>query len=141
MNTSGSKDRPWTIVDLNYLSFYVRDYDAALLFYTDIFGEAECKEGSNEGRIRGWRMGRTWLTLFPGSAGVNKDGNPSNAEFAIQLAAPDQVDALYQTFIDAGARSVWLPEDTEMYEPMRFAAVDDPFGIRIDFYCPLTKKD
>jgi hypothetical protein len=24
-----------------------------------------------------------------------------------------------------------------MYEPMRFACVDDPFGVRIDVYCPI----
>jgi hypothetical protein len=27
-----------------------------------------------------------------------------------------------------------VPEDTEMYEPMRFCCVDDPFGVRIDVY-------
>ena len=29
------------------------------------------------------------------------------------------------------------PTDTKMYEPMRFACVDDPFGVRVDIYCPL----
>jgi hypothetical protein len=24
-----------------------------------------------------------------------------------------------------------------MYEDMRFSCVDDPFGVRIDIYCPL----
>ncbi len=28
------------------------------------------------------------------------------------------------------------PDDTKIYEPMRFACVDDPFGVRIDVYCP-----
>ena len=30
------------------------------------------------------------------------------------------------------------PEDTCMYEPMRFCCVDDPVGIRIDVYCPIA---
>jgi hypothetical protein len=25
-----------------------------------------------------------------------------------------------------------------MYEPMRYAYVDDPFGVRIDIYCPVA---
>jgi hypothetical protein len=32
-------------------------------------------------------------------------------------------------------------EDTTMYEKMRFAAVDDPFGVRIDIYYPLEDVD
>ncbi len=31
------------------------------------------------------------------------------------------------------------PADTKMYEPMRFACVDDPFGVRIDVYFPFEK--
>jgi hypothetical protein len=27
------------------------------------------------------------------------------------------------------------PKDTRMYEAMRFCAVDDPVGIRIDVFC------
>jgi len=63
--------------------------------------------------------------------------NPRNAEFAIQVAAPDEVDALYQAFIDAGVKKGWEPFDTEMYEKMRFSYIDDPFGVRIDIICPI----
>jgi hypothetical protein len=60
-------------------------------------------------------------------------------EFAIQVASPEEVDRLHQAFVSAGAKNSWTPEDTRMYEPMRFSAVDDPFGVRIDIYCPLDK--
>jgi uncharacterized glyoxalase superfamily protein PhnB len=87
--------------------------------------------------IVGWRMGATWLTLFPSKESPHPGSNPRNAEFAIQVATPDEVDALYQAFIEAGAKKGWEPFDTEMYEPMRFSCVDDPFGVRIDIICPL----
>jgi len=56
------------------------------------------------------------------------------------VATPDEVDALYQAFIKAGAKKGWEPFDTEMYEPMRFSYVDDPFGVRIDIICPLDPE-
>ncbi len=28
-----------------------------------------------------------------------------------------------------------------MYEPMRFACVDDPFGVRVDIYCPIEGEN
>jgi hypothetical protein len=28
-----------------------------------------------------------------------------------------------------------------MYDPMRFAFVDDPFGVRVDFYWPIEGED
>jgi catechol 2,3-dioxygenase-like lactoylglutathione lyase family enzyme len=122
------------IVGLNYVSFYLKQFEEAVAFYTRIFGPAEYVE--NEGAIQGWRMGSTYLTFFPSRHGPDKEGDPRNAEFAIQVSAPAEVDLLYQAFIDAGAKSGDAPVDTTMYEPMRFAYVDDPFGIRIDIYCP-----
>ena len=65
------------------------------------------------------------------------EGNPRNAEFAIQVETPEQVDVLYEKLIAAGAKDCLKPEDTEMYDKMRFSCVDDPFGIRIDVICPL----
>ena len=124
------------IVSLNYVSAYVQDYETAVSFYTQVFGPpqvAEVKAG-----IHGWPMGNTWLTLFPSSQGTHPESNPRNLEFAIQVAEPAQVDALHAALVAAGATSCWNPEDTEMYEPMRFAAVDDPFGVRIDVYCPIA---
>ena len=53
------------------------------------------------------------------------------------MASPADVDVLTQVLIDAGATPGWAPEDAKMYDPMRFAYVDDPFGVRIDVYCPL----
>jgi hypothetical protein len=56
------------------------------------------------------------------------------------VATPDEVDALYQAFIEAGAKKGWEPFDTEMYEAMRFSFIDDPFGVRIDIICPIEKS-
>jgi hypothetical protein len=78
------------------------------------------------------------LSLFPSQLGIHPNSNPRNAEFAIQVAAPGEVDALHAALIQAGAEDCWTPEDTAMYEPMRFACVDDPFGVRIDIFCPLN---
>lgn len=124
----------FNIVGLNYVSIYVKDYDAALAFYTKMFGTPENSDPY------GWRMGSTWLTLFPGKAGTNPDGNPQNVEYAIQVATPEDVDRLHDALLDAGATKGWAPEDTTMYEPMRFCYVDDPFGTRIDIYCPIATK-
>lgn len=124
----------FTITGVFYPSFYIQEYEKAIAFYTQVLGPPKADEET----IKGWHLGNTWLTLFPTSAGGNvPDANPRNAEFAIQVAEPAQVDVLYQALIDAGATSCWEPEDTEMYEKMRFSCVDDPFGIRIDVICPL----
>ena len=127
--------RPFHIVDLNYVSLYVRDFEAAARFYRRVFGEPGDREDG--GRQLGWRMGATWLTLFPGGVSGQPDANPRNAEFAVQVAAPEEVDALHAALLAAGATTMTVPCDTVMYQPMRFACVDDPFGTRIDVYCPL----
>jgi len=122
------------ITGLFYPSFYIKEYDKAVAFYTAVFGPPQ----SDKERIKGWQLGNTWLTLFPSEdAGAFPASNPRNAEFAVQVAAPEQVDKLYEALIAAGATAGWQPEDTEMYEKMRFAYVDDPVGIRIDVICPL----
>lgn len=124
------------IVSLNYVSVYVRDLEDALSFYSGVFGPPTYCE--DDGRINGFKMGNTWLTIFSSDQGTSPGKNPRNAEFAIQVKAPAQVDALHAAMISAGAANIWTPEDTTMYEPMRFASVDDPFGMRIDIYCPLS---
>ena len=131
----GEQERNFTIIDLNYVSLYLLDFEAGIDFYSRVLGPPETVE--KEAGIFGWRMGSTWLTLFPSKIGAHKESNPRNAEFAIQVATPAEVDILHQAFVDAGAVSCWAPEDTEMYEAMRFSCVDDPFGARIDIYCPL----
>lgn len=85
-------------------------------------------------------MGSTWLTLFPSKGGTKPGSNPQNTEFAIQVSTPEEVDALYQVMIAAGGKKGWEPFDTNMYDEMRFAYIDDPYGVRIDIYCPLPDK-
>jgi uncharacterized glyoxalase superfamily protein PhnB len=130
-----SSTRPYQIVGLNYVSLYVKDFKAAISFYSKVFGPPEYKEGDEE--IYGWRMGSTWLTVFQANAGTSKDSNPRNTEFAVQVSAPEEVDALYSALLEAGAKECMAPRDTTMYEEMRYGCVDDPFGVRIDVYCPL----
>ncbi len=123
------------IVGLAYVSLYYKDFDEAVAFYTRVFGEPLTVD--DPGVIRGWHLGSTWLTLFPSKGGTRPDANPCNTEFAIQVSTPEEVDVLLQVLIGAGATPGWAAEDTEMYDPMRFGYVDDPFGVRIDVYCPL----
>jgi uncharacterized glyoxalase superfamily protein PhnB len=136
---SGSEEQRFTIVDLNYVSLYYKDFHKAIAFYEKVFGPPE--QVDEVGEIYGWRMGSTWLTLFPSKKGTHKRSNPRNTEFAIQVSAPQEVDILYQTLIEAGAKKGWDTEDTAMYEEMRFCYVDDPFGVRIDIYCLLAKSE
>ena len=121
------------IVGLSYVSLYFFDYDEATEFYSNVFGPATYLKED----IRYWEMGNTKLTIFPSKIGVSKGENPKNVEFAIQVSSPEKVDRLYELLITAGATCGNEPEDTWMYEPMRFAYVDDPFGVRIDIYCPI----
>jgi uncharacterized glyoxalase superfamily protein PhnB len=132
---SASSTRPYQIVGLSYVSLYLKDFDEAISFYSSVFGPTEYKEGDHE--IYGWRMGSTWLTVFQAKAGTSKDSNPRNTEFAVQVSAPEEVDALYNALIEAGAKECMPPRDTKMYEDMRYGCVDDHFGVRIDVYCPL----
>ena len=126
----------FTIIDLNYVSLYVHDYAQAVEFYSRVFGPPDSVD--ENGNIHGWRMGATWLSLFPASAGVDRVSNPRNTEFAIQLSDVRDVDALHAALMAAGAADCMAPRDTTMYEAMRFGCVDDPFGVRIDVYCRLT---
>jgi uncharacterized glyoxalase superfamily protein PhnB len=122
------------IVGLNYVSLYPADHAAAVEYYASVFGPLDVEDTT--AGIWGWRMGSTWLTVFPGSAGTDPEGTTSNVEFAIQVATPQEVDRLYAAFVEAGVTASLAPRETEMYETMRFAYVDDPFGVRIDIYCP-----
>ncbi|NUM47007.1 MAG: VOC family protein [Anaerolineales bacterium] len=123
-----------SIVGLHFPSFYFKDFEAAVAFYTGIFGPPQ----NDDPRIKGWHLGNTWLTFFPAEdMGTDPNGNPRNAEFAVQVAAPEQVDTLYNALLEAGATPCRAPEDTRMYDKMRYCCVDDPFGVRVDVYCPL----
>src|SRR5678815_1527791 len=134
-NSTSEDQKPYHIVDLNYMSLYIEDYQAAINFYTQVFGKPNSIAENNA--IYGWKMGATWLTVFPGKVGSQPNTNPRNTEFAIQVSAVEEVDLLHQALIEAGAKTYMPPEDTTMYEPMRYCCVDDPFGVRIDVYCPL----
>lgn len=122
------------IVGLNYVSLYPADHAAALEYYARVFGPLD-RIDLDTG-VWGWQMGSTWLTVFPGTTGPVPNGTTQNVEFAIQVATPSEVDRLYAAFLAAGVIASQEPIETEMYEPMRFAWVDDPFGVRIDIYCP-----
>src|SRR6185436_20346143 len=92
-NSIEQTQRPYHIVGLSYVSLYVKDFSQALAFYGQVFGPPESVDES--GKIYGWRMGSTWLTLFPSSAGTAHDSNPCNTEFAVQVASVEDVDRLY----------------------------------------------
>jgi catechol 2,3-dioxygenase-like lactoylglutathione lyase family enzyme len=66
---------PYRVVDLNYVSLYVADFDAATAFYSRVFGPPEHVEDGAE--TQGWRMGATWLTVFPAKVSGVPDGNPA----------------------------------------------------------------
>lgn len=125
-----------SVVDINYVSLYIEQFDEAVEFYSHVFGPPSYVEG----QLRGWKMGATWLTVFHGADGPVGNADPRNIEFAVQVAAPAEVDRLVARLVDAGARVFSAPRDTRMYETMRFACVDDPFGVRVDVYCPLPTR-
>jgi catechol 2,3-dioxygenase-like lactoylglutathione lyase family enzyme len=132
----GSADdgRGFEVAGLAYITLYIEDYDAAVAFYTAAFGEPDCRQPV----FMGWRMGETWMTVFPSKDGNAPGKNPRNMEFGIRVQTPEQVDVLHARLVELGAKNAWTPEDTEMYDRMRFSCVDDPFGVRIDVYCPLA---
>jgi len=74
----------------------------------------------------------TWLTLFPSDAGTCAGSDPRNTEYAIKVERPGRVDVLYRRLLVLGSVFCREPEDTWMYEPMRFACVDDPFGVWVE---------
>lgn len=127
------------IVTLGYVSLYLKDLQPAITFYSQVFGAPDSVDETSQ--IYGWHMGTTWLTLLPSSASSYPESNPRNTEFAIQVTTPAEVDLLYQALLAAGAKACMAPADTKMYEPMRFACVDDPFGVRIDVYCPFYEQN
>jgi len=138
VEAGGSVDQ-YGVVGLAYVSLYYESFEEAIAFYTRVFGEP--MNVDSPAAIFGWKLGTTWLTLFPSRDGTRPGVNPCNTEYAIQVATPEEVDALLTALVQAGATPGWSAEDTWMYEPMRYGYVDDPFGVRIDVYCPLPAKD
>ena len=109
-------------------TLYYDDYAGAVAFYTRVFGPPAYQEG--EFTI-GWRLGDTWLTLFPA-----ENGTPVNAEVPLYCTTRSAVDALYTALVDAGARGD-PPAETMMYRPVYMAIVTDPYGVTIDVVCEL----
>lgn len=116
-----------------YPSFYFKDVDAAVALYEAVFGPCAYHEAG----FHGLKLGDTWLTLFDPKMAPHPGENPANAEIALRLATPADVDALHATFVENGAKTVMQPQDTWMYENMRYACLDDPLGVRWDLYCPI----
>lgn len=136
MNTNVQSPHAYGVVTLGYVSLYFKDLQPAITFYSQVFGAPASVD--EQMQIYGWRLGATWLTLLASKAAPYPESNPRNSEFAIQVSAVAAVDSLYQALLTAGAKSCMAPADTRMYEAMRFACVDDPFGVRIDIYCPIA---
>ncbi len=132
------KTKPFKIIDLNFISLYFLDLDEAVTFYTKIFGPPDQVDAKDP--HYGWELGATWLTLFESKFGTAAESNPHNTEFAIQVAEPAEVDRLHDALLAAGSKEIHTPEDTEMYVPMRYCCVDDPFGVRIDVYCLIDPR-
>lgn len=107
---------------------YYEDYPAALDFYTRVFGPPNYVEGA---LTHGWRLGESWLTLFP-----SRTGSPANIEAPFYLPTREAVDGLYAALLDAGAKGE-PPSETLMYRPVYMALVIDPFGVKLDLVCEL----
>ena len=120
-----------------YPSFYVEDMDQANAFWSGICGPCT----STEENLLGWKLGDTWITIFPAKFGPHKDSGPKSTEFAIRVKTPEDVDRLYDRMIELGATHFSKPEDTWMYSRMRFSCLDAPWGARIDIICPLPPKE
>jgi len=114
---------------LHGATLYYEDYQEALAFYTRVLGPPAYIEGEH---THGWQVGETWLTLFP-----SKAGNPINVEVQFHVISPEEVDRLYQTFLDAGAKGD-PPVETLMYRPVRMAVLEDPFGATVSVVCWLA---
>ena len=123
-------NRPFNIVALSFVSLYFNDVDAARLLYSRVLGEPHMLD--HHQNMCGWNLCTSWLTFLPASAGTQPDAPPCNTEFALQLQTTVEVDAIFHAFVEAGFTARMQPHDTTMYVPMRFACVDDPFGVRVD---------
>jgi len=86
------------------MSLYIEYFQEAIAFYTQVFGAPESIAENKA--IYGWRMGATWLTVFPGKVGSSPNNNPRNAEFAVQVSTLAEVDLLHQALIDAASMCI-----------------------------------
>lgn len=114
---------------LQGVALYFTDYKKVVDYYTQVFGPPAYVEGEF---THGWRLGTVWLTLFPSDSGT-----PHNTEIIIQMASPLEAERLQAAFIAAGGHGT-RPSDEIMYEPLRFCAVQDPFGTQFIIVSPLN---
>lgn len=127
--TSPPPEPRFDLLGVQGATLYYADYSAALQFYTQVFGPPNYKEGDS---THGWRLGNTWLTLFPARTGV-----PANLELPFYLPTRAAVDALYTALIAAGAAG-GPPSEALMYRPVYMAVLTDPFGVVLDLVCELA---
>jgi len=120
-----------------YPSFYVEDMDEAGAFWSALLGPCNFTEG----KLLGWKLGDTWITIFPSEYGPHKGTGPRNTEFAIRMKTPEDVDRLFARMIELGSKEYSAPADTWMYSRMRFSCLDTPHGIRVDIICPLPPEE
>lgn len=104
------------------VTLFYQDYEAAIAYYEQVLGQPAYLEGEG---TRGWQVGCGWLTLLKG-----KSGNPSNVEITFVVSSPEEAEALQRAFIEAGGTGP-TPSDALMYEPIRYCAVTDPFGVNL----------
>jgi PAS domain-containing protein len=121
-------------------ALYTAEYAKAVDFYSVALGEPQYVEGEN---TRGWRIGDSWLTLFPLEALDGYDGqraalNPVELQFHLEGEA--ELRRLRSALLAAGAQG---PEPSEelMYVPLLFAPVRDPFGNRLLLTADLVHGD
>ncbi|HET8985405.1 MAG TPA: VOC family protein [Trueperaceae bacterium] len=118
------------IVGLGYVTIYPLDLPAAVAYYSSVFGPPDRDDPDDA--VWGWRLGSTWLTLAFNAEGTVPGTRPANVEFAIEVTSVSEVDRLFDALVAAGGVAGRKPTDTVMYRPMRYAYVEDPFGVRID---------
>ena len=104
------------------VTLFYQDYELAIAYYEQVLGPPAYLEGDG---TRGWQIGRGWLTLLKG-----KSGNPRNLEITFVMSSPEEAEALQRAFIDAGGTGT-IPSDELMYQPVRYCAVSDPFGVNL----------
>ena len=112
-------------------TLFYEDYQAAIAYYEQVLGPPAYVEGEG---TRGWPIGQGWLTLLWG-----KSGNPQNVEITFVVSIPEEAEALQQALIAAGGSGP-TPSDELMYEPVRYCAVTDPFGVRLLIIGALEKS-
>jgi uncharacterized glyoxalase superfamily protein PhnB len=113
-------------VGLNGIALFFKDYPAALEYYTQVLGPPVYVEGEF---TTGWRIGNSWLTLFP-----SKDGSPKNVEVSFVMNTPAEAERLQRAFIEAGGTGT-DPSNELMYAPVCMCPVTDPFGTQIIVIC------